>query len=48
MGDPLYDHKKHLNLTHKKEMGILQFGTINHKRGDDEKRMAKLMDFKAP
>jgi len=23
MSDPLYDHGKHLNLTHKKEQGIL-------------------------
>jgi hypothetical protein len=48
MSDPLYDHSKHLDLTHKKAQGILQFGKIGHKRGDDEKRMAKLVEYKVP
>ena len=43
--DSLYDHNRHLNLNHKKEQGILQFARIGHKRGDDEKRMRKLMEF---
>jgi hypothetical protein len=43
--DSLYDHHRHLNLNHKKEPGILQFARIGHKRGDDEKRLRKLMEF---
>lgn len=48
LSDPLYDHGKHLNLTHRKEQGILQFAKIRHMRGDDEKRMAKLKEFQRP
>lgn len=48
MSDPLYEHDRHLNLTRKKDQGILQFGKIRHKRGDDEKRMEKLKEFARP
>ena len=44
-GDSLYDHKKHLNLVMKKDEGILQFAHIGKKRGDDEKREAKLKEY---
>jgi hypothetical protein len=43
--DSLYDHDRHLNLTHQKDVGILQFARIGQKRGDDERRMRKLMEF---
>ena len=44
----MYSHDRHLNLTHRKEQGILQFARIGHQRGDDEKRMAKLKEFQRP
>ena len=43
--DSLYDPAKHLNLNHKKEVGILQFARIGNNRGDDEKRLRKLQEF---
>jgi hypothetical protein len=46
--EQLYEHKKHLNLFHKKDIGILQFGRSNLQRDDDEKRMAKLKEYSRP
>lgn len=46
LSESLYSAEQHLNLTKKKEVGILQFGKIGDKRGDYEKRMAKMKEFK--
>jgi hypothetical protein len=46
--DSLYDHKKHLNLFHQKEVGILHFAKIGEKRGDAERRLNKLKEFSDP
>ena len=48
LSDSLYNAQAHLNLTHKKDVGILQFARIGDKRGDYEKRVAKLKEFKHP
>jgi hypothetical protein len=45
LSDSLYDPARHLNLNHKKEVGILQFAKIGQMRGDDERRLRKLTDF---
>ena len=47
-GNSLYEHQRHINLTRKKDVGILQFTKIGHMRGDEEKRMAKLKEFTRP
>lgn len=45
--DSLFQHH-HLDLVRKKKQGILQFQNIGSKRGDEERRMAKLKEFKNP
>lgn len=37
-----------MNLFHKKDIGILQFGRSNLQRDDDDKRMAKLKEYSNP
>lgn len=41
--ESLFD-KKHLDMTLKKDVGILQFGTIGLNRGDDAKREEKILN----
>ncbi len=44
MSDPLYSHQ-HLDLYHKKNQGILQFGKSQVKREDAYKIEAKLKEY---
>lgn len=46
--ESLYNHKQHLNLFHKKDIGILQFTKIGEKRGDEAKRLEKLKEYAHP
>lgn len=44
--DPLYEHNKHLNLTHKKGQGILDFGRSVVDRYVEERMWARMKQYK--
>ena len=46
--DSLYDHGKHLDLYHPKNVGIHQFCNSNVMRHDDKKVFERLKEFKKP
>jgi aminoglycoside/choline kinase family phosphotransferase len=47
MSDSLYNPSIHLPIVQHKDKGILQFSTIGDNRGDLEKRMAKLKEYRS-
>ena len=44
--DPLYEHDRHLNLTHKRGQGTLAFGRSVVDRYVEERMWARMKDFK--
>lgn len=46
LSDSLFEPDRHLNLVKAKDVGILQFSKVGDNRGDLEKRLAKLKEYK--